>query len=42
VIYIPIGQWHGLRNAEGHPPLNVPEEEMRALFRKYGMELPAD
>jgi mannose-6-phosphate isomerase-like protein (cupin superfamily) len=72
VIYIPIGQWHGLRNAEpdrrmevlvvttpvqknglgdfflevgtepGHPPLNVPEEEFRALFRKYGMELPAD
>ncbi len=26
----------------GHPPLSVPEEEFRALFRKYGMELPND
>ena len=72
VIYVPTGEWHGLRNADpshrmevlvvttpveknglgdffrdvgtepGHPPLNVPPEEFRALFRRYGMELPND
>jgi len=24
----------------GHPPLNLPMEELIALFREYGMDLP--
>lgn len=70
VLYIPSGEWHGLRNADpenrmeilivttpveesglgdffreagvrqGHPPLDLSEEEFLALLSEYGMKVP--